>query len=139
LPKESVAREAADDRYEEMKGMVMRELRDHLAPELLGRIDKTIVFSPLSQAELLKITDLQIKDLAKRLALKQIKLDVSKGVREEIATKAFTDGAGARPIRAIVQELLEDPIASSVINEEVSAGQAVVARKSGGKVMVTTK
>lgn len=139
LPEESVAREAANDRYEEMKELVMRELKNHLAPELLGRIDKTIVFSPLSQAELLKITDLQIQDLAKRLALKHIKLDVSKGVREEIAAKAFINGAGARPIRGIVQELLEDPIASSVINEEVSAGQAVVARKTGGKVTVTTK
>ena len=139
LAEESVAKEAADDRYEEMKEMVMRELRDHLAPELLGRIDKTIVFSPLGQAELLKITDLQIKDLAKRLETKNIKLDVSKGVREDIAEQAALEGAGARPIRGIVQELLEDPIASSVISEEVAEGQSVVARKTGGKVTVSTK
>ena len=139
LAEESVAKEAADDRYEEMKDMVIRELRDQLAPELLGRIDKTIVFSPLGQAALLKITDLQIKDLAERLTGKKIKLDVSKGVREEIAQRAAAEGAGARPIRAIVQELLEDPIASSVISEEVSEGQSVIARKTGGKVTVATK
>jgi len=140
LAEESVAKEAAETRYEEMKEMVIRELKDHLAPELLGRIDKTVVFSPLNLAALLKITDLQIKELAQRLmGSKNIKIDVSKGVRDEIAQRAATEGAGARPIRGIVQELLEDPIASSVISEEVKDGQSVIARKTGGKVTVATK
>ena len=139
LPKESVAREAAEERYEEMKDTVLRELKDYLAPELLGRIDKIVVFAPLRLNELLKITDLHIKDLQSRLNKKNITIDVSKGVREEIAEKAAAEEKGARPIRQLVQEILEDPIATSVISDELGEGQKVLARKTGGKVVVTTE
>lgn len=136
LAEESVAREAANARYDEMKAMVLHELHDHMSPELLGRIDQVIVFSPLTRNDLLRITDLHIKELQQRLAPRQIKLDVSKGVREEIADRAFTVGKGARPIRQIVQELLEDPIANSVISEEIGDGQELRASKTGGKIKV---
>jgi ATP-dependent Clp protease ATP-binding subunit ClpC len=139
LPEEGVAREAAESRYDEMKDTVLRELKSHLSPELLGRIDQVIVYSPLTKNELVRIAELNIKELAKRLGDKKITLDVSKGVLEEIAQRAVSRDEGARAIRAVVQELLEDPIAVSVINEEASAGRAFVARKTGGKVTVTTK
>lgn len=136
LPEESVAREAAEARYDEMKDTVLHELHDHMSPELLGRIDQVVVFAPLSRHDLLRITDLHIKELQQRLAPRHLKLDVSKGVRDEIAERAFAIGKGARPIRAIVQELLEDPIAHSVISEEISEGQELRASKTGGKIKV---
>ncbi|MDZ4225207.1 MAG: ATP-dependent Clp protease ATP-binding subunit, partial [Candidatus Andersenbacteria bacterium] len=139
LPEESVAREAAEERYEEMKDMVLKELHDHMAPELIGRIDQVIVYSPLKLKDLLRITDLHIAELAARLAPKNITMDISKGVRQEIAEKAYAEGKGARPIRRIVQEILEDPIANSVISEEIGSGKTVLARKTGGRVEVTTK
>jgi ATP-dependent Clp protease ATP-binding subunit ClpC len=139
LPEEGAARQAASQRYEEMKSTVLKELHNHMAPELIGRIDQVVVYSPLDKNALLKVVDLHIKELEKRLVPKQITLDVSRGVREEIAEKALAEGKGARPIRHIVQEILEDPIASSVISEEVSEGQAILARKTGGRVTVTTK
>ncbi len=136
LPEESVAREAATVRYDEMKDMVLHELQDHMSPELLGRIDQVIVYAPLTRQDILRITDLNIKELQNRLAPRQIKLDVSKGVRDEIADRAFAIGKGARPIRHIVQELLEDPIANSVISEELTPGQELRASKTGGKIKV---
>lgn len=139
LPEEGVAKEAAETRYDEMKDTVLRELKSHLSPELLGRIDQVIVFSPLKKNDLVRIAELQIRELAQRLSGKNITLDVSKGVLEEIAERSVNRDEGARAIRQVVQELLEDPIASSVINEEASAGRAFVARKAGGKVTVTTK
>jgi len=142
LPEESEARDAAGERYEELKETVTRELKDHMAPELLGRIDQTIVYSPLALADMEKITDLQVAELAERLAKKNITLDASKGVRQEIAKRAADENAGARPIRRIVQELLEDPIASSVVTEELGEGHSVQAKKTGGQIKVvpvTTK
>lgn len=138
LPEEGVAREAAETRYDEMKDTVLRELKSHLSPELLGRIDQVIVFAPLDKKALIQIAQLQVLDLAKRLGDKNITLDVSKGVLEEIAQRAVSRDEGARAIRSVVQELLEDPIAASVINED-SGSKAFVARKAGGKVTVTTK
>jgi ATP-dependent Clp protease ATP-binding subunit ClpC len=139
LPEASVAREAAEERYMEMKDTVIKELHDHMAPELIGRIDQIVVYSPLTKNELLKITDLHIQDLEKRLGGKNLKLSVSRGVREVIAERAAKEGKGARPIRRIVQEILEDPIANSVINDEIEEGQAVLARKTGGRVQVLMK
>jgi ATP-dependent Clp protease ATP-binding subunit ClpC len=137
VPEESVAGEAIRERYDELKATVIRELRNAMAPELLGRIDQTIVFSPLNQNDLLRITELHIAELGKRLKQKNITLEVSKGVLQEISERAFQEGAGARPIRRIVQELLEDPIASSVVTEELAEGHSIQARKTGGKVTVT--
>ena len=136
LPEESIAKEAAETRYEEMKDAVMQELKGFMAPELLSRIDQTVVYSPLGKNEMLKIADLYVAELAERLTEKNITIDVSKGVRQEIAERAATEGTGARLVRHIVQELLEDPIAASVINEELTDGQRIVARKTGGKVTV---
>ena len=88
-------------------------------------------------ADLQRITDLNVQDLQKRLSKKNITLDVSKGVRDDIAQKAFAEEAGARPIRRLVQELLEDPIAASVVTEELVEGHSVQARKTGGQIKVT--
>lgn len=136
MPEESEQKETADHRYEELKATVLKELQNHMAPELLGRIDQIVVYSPLTKVDLQKITALNIKELQDLLAKKGIHLEVAKSVRDEIAERAFKDGKGARPIRKIVQELLEDPIANSLINQEIASGQGVTAKKIGGQVKV---
>lgn len=138
LPDESIVKDDAARRYEELKETVLRELKDHMAPELLGRVDQVVVYAPLGLADLEVITDLNIADLKRRLHEKSINLEVSKGVKAEIAERAFKEGKGARPIRRIVQEVLEDPIAHSVISDELSPGHLIHARKVGGKIKVTT-
>jgi len=137
MSEERAARDVAEQRYKELKNTILKELKSAMAPELLGRIDQIIVFAPLSLADLQRITDLNVQDLQKRLSKKNITLDVSKGVRDDIAQKAFAEEAGARPIRRLVQELLEDPIAASVVTEELVEGHSVQARKTGGQIKVT--
>jgi len=139
LPEESTDQVALQDRYEELKESVLKALKEKMPPELLGRLDQTIVYSPLSLAALEVITDLQIHELQKRLTAKNLQLNVSKGVKSDIAKRAFEVGRGARPIRGIVQEMLEDPIANSLISEEISGSAKVQARKTGGRVQVTTQ
>ncbi len=136
LVQESEAHETAETRYEQLKDTVLKELHDRLAPELLGRIDQIIVFSPLQKPGLEKITDLRVDELRQLLAKKGITLDVSRGVKEEIAQRAFVEGKGARPIRKILQELIEDPIASSLIDEQIGEGHLVQAKKIGGKIKI---
>lgn len=136
LSEESAAHDAVEERYETLKNTVLKELKSEMAPELIGRIDQLIVFAPLRLPELKRITDINIEDLTLRLSKKKIKLDVSRGVRDDIAKRAFDENAGARPIRRIVQELLEDPIASSVVAEELTDGHTVQAKKTGGQIKV---
>ena len=139
VAQESGVQETAERRYEELKDAVLKQLHDHMAPELLGRIDQIVVFSPLSKNDMEKITDLHVKELQTLLSKKGITLDVSRGVREEIAQKALAVGKGARPVRKIIQELIEDPIASSLIDEQLGSGHTVAAKKIGGKIKLVNQ
>ena len=137
VAQESGMHDAVEARYTELKDTVLRELREKMAPELIGRIDQVVVYSPLQLKDLRSITDLHVLELLTRLEGKSINLEVSKGVRDEIAQRAFKENAGARPIRRIIQELLEDPIANSVVADELTKGHRVQAKKTGGQIKVT--
>lgn len=135
-PEESELRDQAEAKYEELKDTVLKELHDQMAPELLARIDQIIVYSPLTIESLEKITELHVQELQRILDKKDVKLNVSKSVQQEIAKRAFAEEKGARPIRRYVQELLEDPIANSLVSSELQAGQTVQAKKVGNKITV---
>ncbi len=136
MPEESIEKDNAQEKYEQLKASVLKELQDRMAPELLSRIDQVIVYSPLTMKDMEAIAKNAVRELQGLLENKAIKLEVSKGVTHEIAERAFKDGKGARPIRRIVQELLEDPIAHSIINKEFTDGQTVSARKVGNNIIV---
>ncbi len=136
MPIESDAKDEAQNKYEQLKDTVLKELQNQMAPELLARIDQVIVFSPLSSSDMEKIVKNHVRALQEILTTKDIALQVSKGVITEIAERAFKEGKGARPIRRIVQDLLEDPIAHSIINKEFSKGQVINAKKSGDTVII---
>jgi ATP-dependent Clp protease ATP-binding subunit ClpC len=136
VPDESGLKETAEAQYEELKDTVLKELKDEMAPELIGRIDQVVVYAPLGLKQLQHITDLNIKELNERLKNRNINLDVSRGVRVDIARRAFEENAGARPIRRIVQELLEDPIATTVVSDEAADEYSLQARKTGGQIKV---
>lgn len=136
MPEESDAKDSAQEKYEQLKNTVIKELQAQMSPELLSRIDQVIVFSPLGKQDMEKIAKNHVRELQHILASKEITLEVSKGVVAEIAQRAFAEGKGARPIRRIVQELLEDPIAHSIINKQFSEGQVLHARKTGNAIVV---
>lgn len=135
-PEESDVRDQAQAKYEQLKEIVLKELHDRMSPELLSRIDQVIVYSPLKLADLEKIALVHIQELKTILEKKEVKLQVSKGVQQEIAKRAFAEENGARPIRRFVQELLEDPIAHSLVTNELKAGQSIQARKVGSTITV---
>jgi ATP-dependent Clp protease ATP-binding subunit ClpC len=129
-----------NERYEELKERILRDLRQQMAPELLSRIDQIIVFKPLGVAELKKITSLQIEELKERLREQGITLEVNPKVKEEIAQRAFETNEGARPIRALLQELIEDPIAQGIIAETYRRGShLVVNRNRKGEIKLVSK
>ena len=136
MPEESDEKDDAQQKYEQLKDSVIKELHNQMSPELLSRIDQVIVFSPLTKQDMEKISKNNVRELQNILLSKDITLEVSKGVITEIAQRAFTEGKGARPIRRIVQELLEDPIAHSIINKEFGEGHVLNARKSGSSIVV---
>lgn len=136
MPEESELKDSAQEKYEELKDNVLRELKDQMRPELLGRIDQIIVYAPLSLENLESIAEHHVAELQGILEEKNVGLEVTKGVKQEIARRAFEEDKGARPIRRAVQELLEDPIANALISNQVVSGQSMQARKVGSAIKV---
>lgn len=112
-------------KYEEYKGKILSDLKEEFRPEFLNRIDKILIFKPLDQKSILKIVDLQIEELKERLSEKRIKLSLTDQARQELALRGFNMERGARPLRGVIQELIEDPLALAIIKEEIKEGSAL--------------
>ena len=111
--------------YERMKGKVNEELRQHFRPEFLNRVDDTIVFPQLDQAEIVKIVDLFVDKLRSRLAEQSMTLEVSQGAREFLAEKGYDPSMGARPLRRAIQSMVEDQLSERILFGEIPHGAEI--------------
>ncbi len=107
------------------KEQVLKELKDFLRPEFLNRIDKTIVFQPLTSASIRQIVQIQINELNKRLAEKEISVDASSEAIDLLAKLSYSPEYGARPVRRKIQDLIEDPLAEKILSGEFKAGDTI--------------
>ncbi len=104
---------------------VMAAVRTAFKPEFLNRLDETVVFEPLSLAELSRIVDLQVAALSRRLADRRITLHVSAPAREWLAQAGYDPAYGARPLRRLVQREIGDRLATALLAGAVRDGQDV--------------
>ena len=105
--------------WERTKNIILEEANKTFRPEFLNRIDETAVFKPLSKENLLKIIDTMLEDLASRLDVKGIKLDITQEVKEKILEKGYKPKYGARPLRRAIQSMLEDKLADFMLSEKI--------------------
>jgi ATP-dependent Clp protease ATP-binding subunit ClpC len=125
--------------YDRMKTRVTEELKQHFRPEFLNRVDETIVFPPFTEAEILKIVDLQIAEVEDRLRNKDMGIEVTQPAKELLAERGWDPVMGARPLRRTIQREIEDALAEKLLFGELSAGQIVVVDVEGeGKQAVLT-
>ena len=101
--------------YEEIRASAMNELKKILNPELLNRIDDTIVFNALTKDEVAKILDIQIADLSKRLLEKDLRINLTESAKDYLIEHGYDPSMGARPMRRLIQKEIEDPIAMSIL------------------------
>jgi ATP-dependent Clp protease ATP-binding subunit ClpB len=104
---------------DKMKSKVMEALRDHFRPEFLNRIDETIIFHPLAEAQIRHIVDLQLALIAERLMEKKIVLDVSDKAKEWLAERGYDANLGARPLKRVLQTELLNKVAMLIIAGEM--------------------
>ncbi|MFA4817970.1 MAG: ATP-dependent Clp protease ATP-binding subunit [Parcubacteria group bacterium] len=107
------------ERFNTIKGQVLKELEQKIRPELLNRLDYTVVFNALGMPEIQKIAGLEMQKLAARLLTKGIELSFGKDVLKFIARKSLAVNQGARLVRKNIQELLENRIAEMIIYDKV--------------------
>jgi len=113
------------ENYGEMKEKVTGELSSHFRPEFLNRIDEIIIFKKLSEAELNKIIDIQIKSFEDRLAERKIRVELSDKAKDFIALKGYDPAFGARPLKRAIQTYLLNPLSSKLIAGEFKEGDAI--------------
>ncbi len=113
--------EKAESEFVEKKAFVEEELRRHFRPEFLGRVDSVVVFRPLTGESLREIVKIQMRELAERLAKKEITLEYSESVIDFLSEKSFDQKFGARKVRKNIAELVEDRIAEAILSSEEEA------------------
>src|SRR3954452_2875103 len=109
-----------------MKEKVHDALKQHFRPEFLNRIDETIVFHELSQAEVTQIVDLMIKRVAGQLEGQGIGLEITEAGKVLLGKRGYDPTLGARPLRRAIQRLVEDAISERLLWKEYRAGETIV-------------
>ena len=121
---------------EEMRRLVMEELRLTFRPEFLNRVDETIVFHRLEEESLLRITDNLLTELRQRFESLGIRLELPEETRRALTQKAAGEHAGARPLRRLLQRELEDRAAELLLRGEARAGDTLLARAEDGEIVL---
>ena len=111
-------------------------LKDILRPEFLNRLDEVLEFSPLTEAEIGKIVDLQIKGLADRLAAQDFRLEVDDAARAVVMRDGYDPAYGARPVKRAIQRDLENPIARKIVSGVYLPGATIRATAVDGEIKV---
>jgi len=114
-----------DDLHAANKEKVLSELRKAMKPELLNRIDKTIVFRALTKKDIFRIIDLQLADLSKRLQKRGVGLKVNKAAKEYLLERGYDPKNGVRPLRRLIQDTIEDHIALKLLDAGYDTGSIV--------------
>jgi ATP-dependent Clp protease ATP-binding subunit ClpB len=122
-------------RYEELVERVMDALRSHFKPEFLNRIDETIIFHNLSQEQLGEIVDIQIERLARRLAEKNIDLVLSQSAKTFVAEKGYDPVYGARPLKRVIQKVIENELSLEILNGNIREGDRVSAERKDDRIV----
>lgn len=114
-----------EERYEEKRQEVLRELKDTFRPEFLNRVDHIIVFNALTQEEIRKIVQIHIGKLADRLKEQEFSLTIDAKAVQILARLGFDPEYGARPVRRVLQDKLEDQIAENILKGMFKKGDAI--------------
>jgi ATP-dependent Clp protease ATP-binding subunit ClpB len=128
-----------DDRYDEMRALVLKALRKQFRPEFLNRVDDLILFHSLRKAELRQIVGLQIRRVQQRLADQNIGLEASKAALDFIAQSGYDPVYGARPLKRAIQRELENPIATKILETTFSEGSIITVDVEDGELVFGRK
>lgn len=123
-----------DSRKERVREKVMTALREQFRPEFLNRVDEIIIFDYLGKREIMKIVELEMAKVAKRLLEKGIELETSQKAKEVLAERGFDANLGARPLKRIIQKAVLNPLALKIVSGEIGPGGKLVVGVAHGEI-----
>ena len=110
----------------EAQDMVMNDLLNHFRPEFLNRLDETIMFKPLTKANITNIIDLLVKDLNRRLADKELSVELTSAAKNYVADHGYEPMYGARPLKRYLQKSVETLAARLILSDGVDAEDTIL-------------
>jgi ATP-dependent Clp protease ATP-binding subunit ClpC len=122
--------------YEEMRKKLMEALRGVFRPEFINRVDSMIVFQTLSKDQIRQIVDLELAKVAARLDEHRITLQASEPAREALAEQGYDPEMGARPLRRVIQNKVEDRLSDALLAGEFHTGDRILVDLSEGEIVL---
>ncbi|HET7395106.1 MAG TPA: ATP-dependent chaperone ClpB [Gammaproteobacteria bacterium] len=116
---------ASEDNYEKMKDAVMEIVGQHFRPEFINRVDDTVVFHPLGKDQIRAIARIQIEQLRKRLADRDLGFEISDQALDKLGRAGYDPVYGARPLKRAIQQQLENPLAQKILAGEFGPGDTI--------------
>ena len=125
--------------YERMKNNVLDEIKKFFRPEFLNRIDDTVVFHALSKEHMHEVVDLMMKDVASGLLEKGINLEVTDEAKDWMANKGYDPLFGARPLRRVIQEHVENRLSDTILEGSLNPGDTAVIDLADDEIVVSSQ
>ncbi len=125
-----------EEAYEKMKEKLLDELKKAFNPEFLNRIDGVVVFHSLTKEHIRKIVDLMLASVTRQLAEKEIKLEVTAAAKDFLGEKGYDEVFGARPLRRVIQDMVEDRLSEDLLRGKFKTGDTVVVDLKEGEIVV---
>ncbi|HCS55117.1 MAG TPA: ATP-dependent chaperone ClpB, partial [Planctomycetaceae bacterium] len=119
--------------------MALEQLRQHFLPEFLNRVDEVIVFHPLDRSVIRQIVDLQINRLQKQLAEHDYQLEVTENSRALLAEEGYEPQYGARPLKRVIQNRLQNSLANAILSGEFPEGTTIIIDEQNGEFTFESK
>ena len=123
----------------EAEKMVMNDLRAHFRPEFLNRLDETIMFHPLSKSNIASIINLLIKDVNKRLAGKELSLEITEKAKLFVTERGYDPMYGARPLKRYLQKNVETLAAKLILAGNIGSGDVILIDEVDGELKAKIK
>ncbi|HUT66884.1 MAG TPA: AAA family ATPase, partial [Spirochaetota bacterium] len=135
----SDGQEAEGRSFDRMRSLVLDILKKSFRPEFLNRIDEVVVFHSLSKDNIVDITRLQLEYLVERMSERAIRVEFHDSAVTLLADRGYDINYGARPLKRVVQNLIETPLAKELIKGSFSEGDTIVVDEKGGEIVFKKK
>ncbi|NLO90700.1 MAG: AAA domain-containing protein, partial [Elusimicrobia bacterium] len=119
---------------DELKGKVQELLLEHFRPEFINRVEEIVVFNRLGRETLARIVDIQIAALSKLLAERKITLELEPSARDLLFERGYDEQFGARPLKRVIQRLVQNPLAMKILDGEILPGDHVKLGAEKGEI-----
>jgi ATP-dependent Clp protease ATP-binding subunit ClpC len=121
--------------YRRLKENLLSELRKAFRPEFLNRVDAAVIFDYLSREQVRNIVDLMLARVGEQLNDKNVKLEVTEAAKDFLGEKGYDEVYGARPLRRVIQDLVEDKLSDDLLRGKLRSGDTVVVDLKEGQIV----